>query len=86
MLLDVSHEEALRLISEYEQRAVPILGLEWFIRRGDTVTPVGVADFSGDGPDTTWDEARRLLADGIPDGANTVEVVTSDEPKLDEQS
>jgi hypothetical protein len=59
---------------------VPILGLEWFRREGNTVTPLGVADFSRADPGTTREEARQLLADGIPDGANTVEIVTPDEP------
>ena len=76
----MSHAEALRLISDCEERQVPILGLEWFRREGNTVTPLGVADFSRVDPTTAWDEARQLLADGIPDGANTVEIVTPDDP------
>lgn len=79
MLNDVSHAEALQLISACQERKLPILGLEWFRREGETVTPLGVADFSGADPGTTWEEARQVLADGIPDGANTVEIVTSDD-------
>jgi hypothetical protein len=54
VLNDVSHAEALRLISDCEERQVPILGLEWFRREGDTVTPLGVADFSAADPGTSW--------------------------------
>jgi hypothetical protein len=78
VLDDVRHPEALRLIDECENRRVPILGFEWFVRDGATVTPVGVADLSTAPAETTWDEARRLLGDGIPDGADTVEFVTGD--------
>jgi hypothetical protein len=77
MMLDgLSHADALRFIDESETRRVPILGFEWFRRDGDTVTPLGVADFSEASPDTTWQEARSLLSDGIPDGGSMVEFVT----------
>ncbi len=60
MLNDVSHAEALRLISDCEERQVPILGLEWFRREGNTVTPLRVADFSGADPGATSEEAQQL--------------------------
>jgi hypothetical protein len=78
VLDDLRHPEALRFIAECEHRRVPILGFEWFRRDGETVIPVGIADFSTAPPETTWEEARRLLGDGIPDGADTVEFVTGD--------
>jgi hypothetical protein len=46
VLDDVRYPEALRFIEECENRRVPILGFEWFRRDGETVTPVGIADFS----------------------------------------
>jgi hypothetical protein len=76
MMEDVDLDEALRLIDDCERRGVPILGMEWFYRGSDTVTPAGIADFSGAPAESSWDEARRLLAGGIPDGANTIEVAT----------
>jgi hypothetical protein len=48
-------------------------------RERKSVTPLGVADFSGTDPGMTWEEARQLVADGIPDGADTVEIVTPDD-------
>jgi hypothetical protein len=77
VLDDVSLEEALRRIDECERRSVPILGLEWFYRRGGTVVPAGILDLSSAPPETTWAEARRMLAAGVPDGADTVEVSTA---------
>jgi hypothetical protein len=73
---DLTYEEALTFIDQCEERGVPILGFEWFLREGDAVTPAGIADFSTAPKQTTWDEARNLLRDGIPDGGNTVEFTT----------
>jgi len=40
----------------------------------------GILDLSTAPPATTWEDARRMVAGGIPDGANTVEVLTSASP------
>lgn len=72
------HAEALRFIDDCEAAHIPILGFEWFRRVGEGVMPVGIADFSSAAPETTWVEARQLLRDGLPDGADTVEFVTGD--------
>jgi hypothetical protein len=76
MLDDVQLREALRRIDDCERRGVPILGLEWFHRSPEGVVPAGVLDLSEAQPGTTWAEARQMLSEGIPEGANTVEVVT----------
>lgn len=78
MLDDVSHSDAVRFIDDCENRRIPILGFEWFERGSDGVMPIGIADFSTAAAESTWAESRRLLRNGIPDGADTVEFVTGD--------
>jgi hypothetical protein len=73
-----SHAEALARIDECERKGARILGMDFLLRDTSGIKPMNSTAWRDLTPEQSWNEARLLLRNGIPDGGNLVVFVTDE--------